>query len=559
MAGADASETESAMKLVSAGLLLLFVILPVPNLVAESRTNPEKYVDKIVERESAFVETMRGYSPVVETYLQKMQPDPVLGFLPAEDKYFLGRVRFSQSEAEFYLSDKRLVERLAGSFSKFYSLSPVGFSSMIFVDRTGLNRDNYEFRYMQGEFLGEVRCWIFDVTPRKGRSDRFRGRIWVEDEGFNIVRFNGSYGAFHIDSWRKNLRPGLWLPSLVYSEEFESLGAKASRQPRVKAQTRMWGYNLSPAGKEQEFSQIEVDSRSGARDTTETSDMSPLESQRAWQRRAEDNVLQRLEQAGLLAPEGEVDDVLHTVVTNLELTNNLTIEPAVRCRVLLTTPLEMATIGHTILISRGLLDVLPNEASLALVLAHSLAHVAAGHDLDSGFGFNDRLMSATPAAFPRVELLYTAEQEQQANDLGVRLLTNSPYKEKAGDSALFLKFLADFSRRVPNLAKAIVGESLVDGSRVLVMSALLESAPRLQQANPDQIAALPVGSRIKLDSWAGRLEMVKSTPPRIYSPKDKLSLQITPLLPHLSRFRPDKPGVRAVGPPSDRRSPEVER
>jgi hypothetical protein len=559
MAGADASETESAMKLVSAGLLLLFVILPVPNLVAESRTNPEKYVDKIVERESAFVETMRGYSPVVETYLQKMQPDPVLGFLPAEDKYFLGRVRFSQSEAEFYLSDKRLVERLAGSFSKFYSLSPVGFSSMIFVDRTGLNRDNYEFRYMQGEFLGEVRCWIFDVTPRKGRSDRFRGRIWVEDEGFNIVRFNGSYGAFHIDSWRKNLRPGLWLPSLVYSEEFESLGAKASRQPRVKAQTRMWGYNLSPAGKEQEFSQIEVDSRSGARDTTETSDMSPLESQRAWQRRAEDNVLQRMEQAGLLSPEGEVDEVLRTVVANLELTNNLTIEPAVRCRVLLTTPLEMATIGHTILISRGLLDVLPNEASLALVLAHSLAHVAAGHDLDSGFGFNDRLMSATPAAFPRVELLYTAEQEQQANDLGVRLLTNSPYKEKAGDSALFLKFLADFSRRVPNLAKAIVGESLVDGSRVLVMSALLESAPRLQQANPDQIAALPVGSRIKLDSWAGRLEMVKSTPPRIYSPKDKLSLQITPLLPHLSRFRPDKPGVRAAGPPSDRRSPEVER
>jgi hypothetical protein len=534
------------MKMATA-LLVLFLVVPLASLSAESRINPEKYVDRIVEREHAFSETMRGYSPVVETYLQKMQPDPVLGFLPAEDKYFLGRVRFSQNEAEFYLTDKRLVERLAGSFSKFYSVTPVGFSSMIFVDRTGLNRNNYEFRYMQSEFLGEVRCWIFDVTPRKGRSDRFRGRIWVEDEGFNIVRFNGSYGAFHIDSWRKNLRPGMWLPALVYSEEFDSLGAKVNRHPRVKAQTRMWGYNLSPGAKEQEFTQIELDRQSGARDSSQTPDMSPLESQRAWQRRAEDNVMQRLEQAGLLSPEGEVDSVLKTVVTNLEVTNNLTIEPEVRCRVLLTTPLEIATVGRTILVSRGLLDVLPNEASLAMVLAHSLAHISSGHELDSGFGFNDRLLSASPSAFPRSELMYTAAQEQEANDAGVQLLKNSPYKDKAGESALFLKLLAEFSRRVPNLVKAIVGEPLVDGTHVSIMSGLLEGTPALQQANPDQIAALPLGSRVKVDSWAGQLQLVKSAPPRIYSPKDKLSLQITPMLPQLLRLKPEKSETRDVG------------
>ena len=64
--------------------------------------------------------------------------------------------------------------------------------------------------------------------------------------------------------------------------------------------------------------------------------ISPVESARAWESEAEDNVIQRLERAGLLAPEGEVDKVLETVVTNLEITNSLDIQPPVRCRILLT-------------------------------------------------------------------------------------------------------------------------------------------------------------------------------------------------------------------------------
>ena len=75
--------------------------------------------------------------------------------------------------------------------------------------------------------------------------------------------------------------------------------------------------------------------------------------------------------------------MLETVVANLEITNDLEIEPPVRCRVLLTTPLESFTIGHTIVISRGLIDVLPDEASLAMVLAHELGHVLAVTELDT--------------------------------------------------------------------------------------------------------------------------------------------------------------------------------
>ncbi len=66
---------------------------------------------------------------------------------------------------------------------------------------------------------------------------------------------------------------------------------------------------------------------------------------------------------------------------------------------LLTTPLESFTIGHTIVVSRGLLDVLPDEASLAMVLARELGHIALGHQLDTRLAFNDRMFFADEDTF----------------------------------------------------------------------------------------------------------------------------------------------------------------
>lgn len=52
-----------------------------------------------------------------------------------------------------------------------------------------------------------------------------------------------------------------------------------------------------------------------------------------------------------------------------------------RARVILTSPLETFSVGSTIIVSRGLLDVFPDEASLAMVLSHELADIVLGHNL----------------------------------------------------------------------------------------------------------------------------------------------------------------------------------
>jgi len=519
-------------------ILTLFVLLASFQALAGSApTGPQQAVDRIMANERALSATMRNYSPMVETYLQHMQPDSAMGFLPAEDHYFLGRVQFQQAKEEFYL-DKRLVERMAGSFSKLYSLSPVGFSAMIFVDRSGFDRKNYQLRYTHSEFLGEVRCLVFEVTPRKDKNrnmPRFKGAIWVEDGGYNIVRFNGSYGTFHIDSWRMNLQEGIWLPAVVYSEEFDSFKPQ-QQNPRLKAQTRIWGYNLGMR-RESEFAEITVDPEA-AKDSSENPDQSPLDIQRSWQRRAEDNVIIKLEELGLVVPEGEVDKVVQTVINNLELTNRIVLDPEIRCRIIATAPIEVATIGHTVLVSRGLLDALPNEAALAVILAHALAHAALGHDLDSSFAFNDRMVVPSLQQLPLFDFKHTPEQEREAEALGLKFLANSPYKDNLAEAGLFLKALAKYERKVPNLTKANLGESLVADNRVAFMSPIADAAPALELDDPQQIVALPLGSRVKLDPWAGQLKFVKAHPPRIFSAKDKLALEVTPFSPYLVRLKP---------------------
>ena len=159
------------------------------------------------------------------------------------------------------------------------------------------------------------------------------------------------------------------------------------------------------------------------------------------------NIIERLEKSGLLALPGSVDDVLNTVVNNLIATGNLGIEA--KCRVLLTTPLETFSVGQTIVISRGLLDVLPDEASLATVLAAELAHIALGHRNDTHFAFYDRTMLPDEELLNRLQLARPPEQIASAAEKTFAMLAQSPYKEKMGNAGLFLKALASRAPAYP--------------------------------------------------------------------------------------------------------------
>src|SRR5438445_524217 len=198
---------------------------------------------------------------------------------------------------------------------------PLGFAQMVVLD-TDFQKKYYKFTFVRREFLGEIRCLVIDVEPRHGSgTGRFLGRMWVEDQDYNVVRFNGTYSPhpklsfyLHFDSWRLNLQPGMWLPAYIYSEESD-LKYRMGKSLHFKAQTRLWGYDLKGLGKNEEFTQILVDSPQSVKDQSEAAaDATPVVATRMWERQAEDNAVDRMTKIGLLAPPGEVDKVLLTVV-----------------------------------------------------------------------------------------------------------------------------------------------------------------------------------------------------------------------------------------------------
>jgi hypothetical protein len=520
-------------------------LLTPPPPVAAPQTM-DQVVNLFIEREHGLIKALSNRTPVVETYLQNLTNDPQLGPVPSEDHYFLGRMDMGETiDRKDYLKEeeKGMQARLLGGFQKLYKVQyqPLGFSWMVYADRTDFDRDHYEFRYIRREFLGDVRCLVFDVTPKaKSGRGRFLGRVWVEDQDYNIVRLNGTYMPaahntyfFHMDSWRLNLIPGYWVPSYIYSEEGD-FSAGVKNKTAFKAQTRIWGYDLKKDNKDDELTQIRVDS---VKDESATNqDASPLQAEREWQQQAEDNVIERLTAAGLLAPEGDVDHILQTVVNNLEVTNNIDLPRPVRTRVLLTAPLETFSVGNTIVISRGLVDVLPDEASLAAVLAHELAHIVLGHNLGSKFAFNDRMLFNDDSTYQNLGFKHIPEEEQAADKKAIEILKNSPYAQKLDSVGLFLKALQLRAPQLSALLTTHLGNPLAENGTVNRLSALATQGPALDNAKLDQIAALPLGGRVKINPWNDKAEMVKTAPVAITSARDKMPFEVTPFFPRLARY-----------------------
>jgi len=512
-------------------------------------TTMDQVVDRAIVREHALMDMLKNRTPLVETYLQNLKPDPQLGAVPSQDHYFLGRLDLTDSidRRDYLTKDESFQKNLMGGVSKLFKFEykPMGFSWMIFADREDFDRDHYGFKYVRREFLGDVRCLVFDVTPKKDAGKgRFLGRVWVEDQEYNIVRLNGTYAPrprnamyFHMDSWRLNLIPGYWVPAYIYSEEGDfSYGAKD--RMAFKAQSRIWGYDLKKGSKEDELTQVRVDSVKD--ETPSTADASPLEAQRQWQQQAEDNVVERLTESGLVAPEGEVDKVLQTVVNNLIVTNNIELPRPVRTRVMLTSPLETFSVGNTIVVSRGLVDVLPDEASLAMVLSHELAHIVLGHNLGSKFAFNDRMLFTDESTYSNFGFRHNPDEETAADTKAMELLKASPYAQKLDVPSLFLKELVVRAPELSALLTAHLGNSFTNEKGDLVrLIALTTMGPALDPNKLDQIAALPMGGRVKLNAWTNRVELAKTAPVAITSARDKMPFEVTPFFPRLSRLTSD--------------------
>ena len=427
---------------------------------------------------------------------------------------------------------------------------PTGFMDMMFTDTTNFDRQHYDFAYVRNDFLGAVHTQVFDVFPKKGTgAGRFTGRIWVEDQDAHIVRFNGTFTGnpnldhpqyFHFDSWRMNLQPGVWLPAAIYVEETHR--TTGDRDSGMRAQTHFWGYSLKLPSHEGENATIQIDNVTDKSDAAQ--DVSPLQASRQWVSQAETNVLDRMVQAGLLAPPSDFDKVLETVTNNIIIGNKLNLPDTIHCRVMLTTPLESLAVGNTILLSKGLVDVLPYEEDLAAVLAFQLAHITLGHHIDTRYAFNDRLLFPDESTFQRITMNHTAGDDDLAAKKAIEFLNKSVYHDKLPNVGLFFAQLQARSKDLKALTTPQMGDSLLraDGTPWLVD--LEKNAPKLDMDKLDQIAALPLGSHLKTDPWDDKVLQLNVKPVPLLNARDKMPFEVTPVFFRLTRYTEQAPATQ---------------
>src|ERR1700739_1031396 len=304
-------------------------------------------VQKSIGQEKILIKAIQQRTPLVETYIQNTRPDQKLYQVPVSDNYMLSRVDFGKGffdkayqprgEAKqkgFFKNSMASITGLtkALGLDTKYTYNPLGFTEMMFLDPSGFDQQHYQFSYVRREFLGTVRTWVFDSHPKVAGAGRFYGRVWIEDEDGNIVRFNGTFTGptnedsskhyFHFDSWRMNVQPDIWLPVAVYVEETQR--TEGEKPIGLKTQTHFWGYSLKLPTRDSENVSVKIDDAEDKSDDSQ--DVSPLQASRMWITQAENNVIDRLVEAGLVAPltpGGYEDKILGQIVINLVVPNNL--------------------------------------------------------------------------------------------------------------------------------------------------------------------------------------------------------------------------------------------
>ena len=534
-----------------------------PKYELTKQLTPEQaaLVAKAVGREKVLNDDIKLRTPLVETYIQDTRPDPKLYEVPVDDQYILSRVDFGSAFFDKNYAPRTEVKKsgwlgLKGSLGAVtvltkllglekFTYSDTGFMEMMFIDPKGFDQEHYVFSYVRREFLGNVRTWVFDAHPKVAGEGRFYGRIWIEDQGGNVVRFNGTYTGsthedtskyyFHFDSWRMNVQPGIWLPVAVYVEETQRTDAKNS--VGLKAQTHFWGYSLKLPTRDSENVSVKVDDAVDR--SNDSADVGPLQASRMWVTQAENNVIDRLVEAGLVAPidqGGYENKVLDQIVVNLIVPNNLAFTDQVHTRVLLTNTVEATTVGNTILLSRGLLDSLPSEEAIASVIAMELAHIAMGHHIDTRYAFNDRLLFPDESSFQRINMYHSDPDNTDAAKRAMVYLEASMYKEKLPNAGLYWKQLVERSTVLKALNTPKLGDSLLKADGTPWMADLEHMSPKIDWDDLNQTAALPLGSWLKVDPWDDSVHMIDAKRYAPMNSRDKMPFEVTPIFFKLQRY-----------------------
>ncbi len=493
-----------------------FLLLASATCIAQVSNAPDPLIGRLVTNEHNTMKLLGERRPLLESYLQL---DPTGDAAVARDEYSLSRVDLGKvlNEDTYRERDKPISVINVLKTSQYVLRSmPLRFNQgalvdMLSPDAQQFDTEHYAFRFVENGFLGTRPVAIYDVKPRRGGnlSGRFLGRIWVDKHDAVLIRFSGVFNGslhtrtphyIHFDSWRSEVVSGLWMPAATYLED-------DLQRSSLHGQLRLWGYDLARTSAPGSASEASIQVLGAVDDVR---DVSPLESLRAWREQAEQNIIDELGIAGLLAPEGDFEKRLDQIVINLAVPNKIDLSHPIHCRVLLTTPLETASLGNTILISKGLIDTVPSVDALASFLAWQLAHMQLEHNVDTRYAFSDRLMFRGEDAYLNLHFAHTAQQNRAAAKYAADILNKSMYADKTPAMSVYYSVLDARAAGMKNLTTGRLGDPMLSESGQSWIGPFLPHTTYAAAMTDFADVPKPLGSSLVLDPWTDTVRWLEA-------------------------------------------------
>jgi hypothetical protein len=78
------------------------------------------------------------------------------------------------------------------------------------------------------------------------------------------------------------------------------------------------------------------------------------------------------------------------------------------------------------------------------------------------------------------------------------------------------------------------------------MAELMSGAPVLETKKTEQIAALPLGSRLHVDPWDDRIELLQAKPLAPMFAREKMPFEVSPVFLNLKRLSTSQSSAQAV-------------
>jgi hypothetical protein len=151
------------------------------------------------------------------------------------------------------------------------------------------------------------------------------------------------------------------------------------------------------------------------------------------------------------------------------------------------------------------------------------------------FAFHNQTMLSDAGLLQKFHFERTPAEMAAAGKKTIEIMKVSPY-QKTANAGIFLKALTIRLLEFPRLLAANLGNQVASHDGLARLVEFTRSSPALEEDKIEQIAALPLGSRVKLNPWNNQIALVKARPLALLSAREKMPFEVTPFALHLTRI-----------------------